>query len=204
MFHPFNWIVEFACIALQTFLFYKLEEPKSLRYLMVFLCALNCACMLTRNHPDLYWDILWTGRAIGMCWFLWAVADLCNMDQKCHIIWRVPALGNAIVFLWYEPYSLWSSVQDMETFMAFGLWLALIMVLFDLIFVGLHSRYFHVLSGLAVFLSLEVAAAVLEINFPHSKYPLMASVLGLAGWVTILCLPGESGGVRSPLPVPQL
>lgn len=204
MFSTFSWVSEFACIALQAFLFYKLRKPKSLRYLPLFLIVVNLAAIATRNHPVQYWDFLWTGRAIGSCWFLWAIADLCNMEQKCHWIWRIPAVGNAIVFFWYEPYSSWVTVQEMETFMAFGLWLALIMVLFDLIFVGLNSRYFRTLAGLATFLCLEIAAAVIEINLPQTKYPLMVSVLGLAAWLAILFLPDEEGDAHNPLLVPRL
>jgi hypothetical protein len=204
MFSPFGWFSAITCIALQMALFYKLSKPKSLKYLMLFLCSAYIASIAVRNHPVLYWDVLWTGRMIGMCWFLWSVGDICNLDRNCSWFWRVPVFGNVIMFFWYEPYSPWTTVEEMEIFIGFGFSVAMLMVLLNLVFVGSDSPMFHSLAGLGSFLSLEISSALLEIRYPHSIYPLIASILGLTVWVSILALRGGSGGVRSPVLSPRL
>lgn len=204
VYFPLLWFSNITCIALQMALFYKLRKPKSLKYLMLFLTVLTIVLIFVRNHPVFYWDTVWTGRMIGMCWFLWAVGDICNLEKNCHWLWRVPVFGNVIMFFWYEPYSPWTTVEQMETFIGFGFAVGMTMVLINLLLEGSESPSFHSLTGLGSFLSLEISSALLEIKFPHSIYPLIASILGLAAWVAILSLPEGSGGARSLAPAPQL
>jgi hypothetical protein len=204
MFSPFNWLSTFTCIALQMALFYKLRKPKSLKYLMLFLTSLNVALMIVRNHPFVYWDVVWTGRMIAMCWFIWAVGDICFNGEGVPWWWRIPVFGNVLVFFWYEPYSPWTTVGQLEIFLGLGFLVALFMVVLRLIFVGLNSPSFHSQAGLGSFLAFESSAALLEISRPHSVWPLISSMVGLVCWVSILVLPDGSNGARNLAPAPPL
>lgn len=124
-FSPQDWFLWTASLALLSLTAVKLKQPRSLRYLMIFLIIGQIVSAIVRQYPVFYWDQLWVQRGLGMCWFLWVAADV-SWPGPPPLIMRFPVIMNAKLFIMYNPFHPRTTVREMETYLASGFALAAI------------------------------------------------------------------------------
>lgn len=126
-FTPFSWISVSLAIVLQSIAYWKLPQPRSLRYLMLWLTAGNFVAILTHSHPKAYWLTLWLGRMVATVWFCYAAGDVISPRER-HWTIRIPAftcLATAFLCLPWHPET---DLMALESFRWHGLFLALAVV----------------------------------------------------------------------------
>lgn len=105
-FHSAEWISEFTSIVLQSFAFWKLREPRSLRYLLAWLTLGNLIAIATHNHLALYGYTLWAGRYLAIWGWLWVAGDVISMHGRAHLSLRLPVVVAVLAAYQFAPF--WS------------------------------------------------------------------------------------------------
>lgn len=156
-FSPLIWIVEFLTISLQLIVAFR-AESRCLRWCFAFATVCNLIAIATHSMNTTYWDSLWLGRAIVVCWILWAIPEVEASDKSW--IFKAPVIFNAYVFCqWYWPMEPTVTPEMMSIFAigAFGLALLLSLIFFIAVLPEGDGGPMQV--GLIGFLALEMTAA---------------------------------------------
>lgn len=202
-FTPFMWFVEAASIVLQLSVFFSGRGPMSFRYLMLFLTVGNVLAIATHDHPILYWDTLWIGRGIGMCWFLWVVGSM--FSDRPHLVMRFPVAMNAALFFIYWPMSQETTLEQLEVYRSFGFGLALAIAVIGFVALVPKGEAGPLHVGLIAFLAAEFSAALIGRIFAWApEAQLLCWVVSMSALVATSRT--SSGGLqnRPPAPLPAL
>jgi len=149
---------------------------------MLWLTAGNLAAVATHPYPKAYWITLWISRMVAVAWFCWAAGDIASRhESRVHFALRLPVVACVAMAFRCLPWRQNTTLQDIETFLWLGLFLAAATVVAGIIWLAPAGADQRLPIALAACLLIEGSAALLvALTGPATRTQMIAWTVAMA------------------------
>jgi hypothetical protein len=139
-FNSFTWISEIVSFSLQSYCFFLFKQRKSLRLLMLLLCARNIISVATHSFVAVYFYQLYFGRVVTALLALWVVADVACYPDTPKWTLRVPVAFAALLAIPYSPLNPNNGPGELEHYRLFCLALGMFILVMHIVFLAVAHQ----------------------------------------------------------------